>query len=152
MKRDTRIVRAVLMPVPVVFLIASAVCSFAISRGATIRWRLAFRMMCHGIPSRCLVLFGVPMPICARCVGIYLGLFAGLALFALIPMLSERMLKVVSIAAVMPLVIDGLTQLIRLRESTNGMRIATGFVAAFAFGLWVLAAIERRDHTPMTSP
>ncbi|HEX8986222.1 MAG TPA: DUF2085 domain-containing protein [Bryobacteraceae bacterium] len=38
--------------------------------------RLAFSMVCHQSPARCLWWWGAPMPVCARCLGVYMGLFA----------------------------------------------------------------------------
>ncbi|PYQ28661.1 MAG: hypothetical protein DMF56_15625 [Acidobacteria bacterium] len=151
MKRDTKIVMAVVSAIPIVILSASMVCSWAIAHGASMRWRLVFRLMCHGIPSRCLDLFGVPMPICARCVGIYAGLLAGLIAFWLLPIVTERVMRTIAFIAVTPLAIDGLTQLVRLRESTNPLRLATGIAAGLAFGMWVLSAVERRGEERLST-
>jgi len=143
MKRDTKIVLACIAALPTLFLGAAALCTWAISLGASIQWRLLFRLMCHGMPSRSLELFGVPMPLCARCVGIYAGMLAGILIFWAVPLLRERVMRAFAIAAVLPLAIDGLTQLSGLRESTNPLRLATGVIAGLAFGLWVLSAVER---------
>jgi uncharacterized membrane protein len=151
MKRDTRIVAAFLTPIPAAILAASTLCAWAIANGASMRWRLLFRLLCHGIPSRCFELFGVPMPICARCTGIYLGLLAGLLAFWVLPVVAERTMRIVMFIASAPLAIDGLTQLARLRESTNPLRLATGIAAGFAFGMWVLGAVERPVHTRVTA-
>lgn len=145
MKRDTKIVLAVVAAIPALILSASAICSFAIASGASMQWRLLFRLMCHGRVERCFLLFGEPMPICARCTGVYLGMLGGIALFWLIPMLRERVMRGFAFAAVVPLALDGVTQLTGLRESTNSLRVATGLIAGLAFGLWVLSAVERRD-------
>jgi len=151
MKRDTKIVMAVVAAIPIVILSASTLCSFAIAQGASMRWRLLFRVLCHGIPSRCIELFGVPMPICARCVGIYAGLLIGLLVFWLLPIITERAMRVFLFIAVTPLAIDGVTQLVRLRESTNPLRMATGIAAGLAFGLWVLSAVERRGEARLST-
>lgn len=152
MNRDTRIVLAFVGSIPTLILSAAVLCSAAIASGASMQWRLLFRLMCHGRPERSLELFGVPMPICARCTGIYLGLLAGLAAFWLVRFVSEKAFRIASFIAVTPLAIDGLTQLTGLRESTNELRIATGVVAGFAFGLWILSAIEQRGETEFSSP
>ncbi|MFP5246474.1 MAG: DUF2085 domain-containing protein, partial [Thermoanaerobaculia bacterium] len=76
MKRDTKIVLGVIAAIPTVILGAATLCTWAIAHGASEKWRLLFRMTCHGIAERCFELFGTPMPICARCTGIYLGMFA----------------------------------------------------------------------------
>jgi uncharacterized membrane protein len=151
MKRDTRIVLGVMAAIPAAILAAAALCSWAISQGASMEWRLLFRVMCHGMISRSLDLFGVPMPICARCFGIYAGLLAGIATFQLVPFLRERVVRMVAFAAVTPLAIDGVTQLLGLRESTNPLRLVTGVVAGLAFGFWILSAVERRDETALST-
>ena len=142
MRRDTKIVAAFVSAIPVVILGAAAICSWAIAHGASMRWRLLFRAMCHGIVSRCLTMFGVPMPICARCTGIYIGLFAGVVAFLIYPILEERILRFAMYAAAVPIGIDGITQAMRFRESTNPLRLATGFAAAFTFVVWALSSIE----------
>lgn len=152
MRRDTAIVAAFVAAVPVVVLPAAAACSFAIAQGASPAWRLAFRLFCHGMPARSLSLFGTSMPICARCVGIYAGLLAGVVTFALMAVsglghaIGERLLRMMLLLAATPMALDGLTQATGLRESTNELRIGTGLLAAFAFGFWALAAVEQRPR------
>ena len=152
MKRDTQIVLSVVAAIPAVILSVAAVCCWAIAQGASEAWRLPFRLLCHGLPHRSYALFDVTMPICARCVGVYVGLLAGLALFPLLAKLSERTMRVVAFLAVTPLALDGLTQLTGLRESTNELRVITGLLAGLAFGLWVLSAVERRNEAALQAP
>lgn len=144
MRRDTKLVAALLAVTSSLVLAAASLCSWAIAHGASPKWRLAFRMMCHGIERRCLLLFGVPMPICARCTAIYAGLAAGAAIFFVIPLVGERVMRVILYCAAAPMLIDGLTQATGLRESTNPLRIVTGFIAACAFSMWALAEVEGR--------
>jgi uncharacterized membrane protein len=143
MKRDTKIVLAFIAGIPAVILGAASLCTWAIANGASMQWRLLFRMMCHGKVERCLELFSTPMPICARCVGIYGGMLLGILAFWAVPLMRERVMRWVAFAAVTPLALDGVTQLIGLRESTNDLRIATGVIAGLAFGFWILSAVER---------
>ena len=145
MKRDTKIVLAFIAAIPTVILGAATLCSWAIAEGASMQWRMLFRLMCHGKIERCLEIFGAPMPICARCVGIYGGMLLGIAAFRAVPLLRERVMRGVAFVCAVPLAFDGLTQLSGLRESTNELRIATGIVAGLAFGLWILSAVERRE-------
>jgi uncharacterized membrane protein len=151
LQRDTKIVLAVVAAIPALILGASALCSWAIAHGASMQWRVLFRMMCHGRVERCFELFGAPMPICARCTGIYLGLLAGVAAFKLIPLLRERVMRTVAFVAILPLGLDGVTQLLGFRESVNPLRVATGVIAGLAFGLWILSAVERRDDALFTT-
>ena len=142
MKRDSAIVAAMLAAIATVILSASLICTWAIAHGASMRWRLAFRLFCHGIPDRCISIWGVPMPICARCAAIYAGLAVSLIIFFVLPRMSELAARVMLMIAVTPLAVDGLTQLARLRQSTNGLRMATGVTAGIAFGLWAITAVE----------
>ena len=146
MKRNTRIVGAFVATIPVVILAASTACAWAIAHGAGTAWRLPFRLLCHGITRRCLTMFGTPMPVCARCTGIYIGMIAGLAAFALFRRIEERVLRMCLYMAALPIAIDGITQAAGLRESTNTLRMVTGFIVAFAFGVWVLNAVEQQDQ------
>ncbi len=147
MKRDAAIVAAVLAAISTVILSASVVCTWAIAQGASMRWRVLFRLFCHGIPGRCFHLWGVPMPICARCTAIYAGLALAIAAFFLLPRMSEAAARLVLVVAVVPLGVDGLTQLVRLRESTNALRAATGVTVGIAFGLWAITAVETHVFT-----
>lgn len=142
MKRNTRIVAAVIAFAASAILGASTLCTWAIAHGASMRWRLLFRALCHGIPKRCLELWNVPMPICARCVAIYAGLIAGIALFMILPRLQEVTARRILGFGILPMFVDGITQLAMLRESTNPLRIETGLLAGMAFALWALTAVE----------
>lgn len=150
MRRDTKIAAAVFIGGPSAMLTAAIACTYAVAHGASMRWRALFRIACHGIPERCLTLFGAPMPICARCTACYLGLVLGLvaflALTSVSQRMSERVLRKLAWIGAIPIFIDGVTQAVRLRESTNELRLATGLVAGFAFGMWILSAIEQRVH------
>lgn len=146
-RRDTKIVAATLFGIAAAILTASVACTFAIAHGASMRWRLLFRIFCHGLPERCLTIWNVPMPICARCTAIYVGLGASIALFALLPRLEEKVARWVLFAAALPMAIDGFSQLARLRVSTNPLRLETGLVAGVAFGLWALTAVESHVFT-----
>jgi uncharacterized membrane protein len=147
-RNDTKIAAAVFAAIPLAILSAAVATTWAIAHGASMSWRVVFRVMCHGIPSRCLTIWNVPMPICARCTAIYAGLFAGLLLFLMIRKGSERWFRWVAIVAATPLLIDGVTQATGLRESTNPLRLATGLLAGFFFGMWVLCAIETTPREP----
>ena len=92
------------------------------------------------------------MPICARCVGIYIGLLAAMAIAFLWRTGAWRIPRLAMFIAAAPLAIDGLTQATGLRESNNLLRIGSGLLAAFVFGLWALSeletAVNRRESLP----
>ena len=143
MRRDTKIVAWFIGAIPALILSAALVCSWAIGGGASARWRLLFRILCHGMPQRSLEVFGTTMPICARGTGIYAGLLAGILAFGVLPRIETAVLKAAVIVALIPIGLDGLTQAAGLRESNNPLRIVTGASVAFLFGIWALASVEK---------
>lgn len=150
MKRDTRIVASFIGAIPAIILTATVAATWMLGHGASPKWRLLFRLLCHGMPSRSLTMFGTTMPLCARCVGIYVGLMAGLMAYIIVPWIEERALRMFMFVAAIPIAIDGITQLIGLRESSNPLRLATGFVVAFAFGMWALSEVQQHEAEPFT--
>ncbi|MBU0763000.1 MAG: DUF2085 domain-containing protein [Candidatus Altiarchaeota archaeon] len=90
--------------------------------------------LCHQLPYRTFIFDGVPMAVCARDTGIYLGLILGsLTVFL------EKRPKIMDsiklpILSTIPIAVDGITQTILLmRESNNLLRLITGLI--FAFGV-----------------
>jgi uncharacterized membrane protein len=149
-KRDTKIIAATLVLIAGAILSASVACTAAIANGASMRWRILFRLFCHGIPERCFYLWGVPMPICARCTAIYAGLILSFVVYLILPRMREQVARMVLYAALVPMAVDGLTQLAGLRLSTNSLRLATGLLVGVAFGVWAMSAIE--NHEIVTIP
>ena len=142
MKRTLAIIGGAIVFASGAILILSLVCTWAIAHGASLRWRSAFLLVCHGIPSRCLTVWNVPMPICARCTAIYAGMLLSVVVFAVMPRLPEIVARVSMFVAVAAMALDGVTQAFRLRESTNELRIITGLAFGIAFCVWVLASVR----------
>lgn len=143
MKSQTRITAAVFAAVPVAILTAATLCAYAIAQGASPGWRVPFRAVCHGMPERAFDLFGVAMPICARCTAIYAGMFAAVVAFVLVaPLRRWTFPAALALVCIAPMVVDGLTQATGFRESTNLLRAITGAFAALGPMLWVMGKIE----------
>jgi uncharacterized membrane protein len=107
----------------------------------------AFRVLCHQKPERCFYAFGHPMAVCSRCFAVYASfLTVGLA-FGVWRSLTRRrweeiplwMLGVLAI----PMALDGLTQLVGLRESTQVLRTITGTLVGAGVGLFVYPFLAR---------
>lgn len=142
MKRTLPIIGGTIVLGSGAMLFLALACTWAITHGASMRWRSVFLLFCHGIPSRCLTLWNVPMPICARCTAIYAGMLMSVLLFAVLPRLPEIAARVALIAATAAITLDGVTQAVRLRESTNDLRLITGFAFGVTFCVWVLASVR----------
>lgn len=89
-----------------------------------------FSPVCHQIPGRCFSLFGRPLAVCGRCLGIYAGFAAGALLYPLFrgfrtaALPSARMFAL----AVLPMAVDGLAGVAGLWRSPIVVRAATGLV------------------------
>ena len=99
-----------------------------------------FSLFCHQLPYRSLFYCGIQMPDCARCASIYVATALGLILFRL-KGYGEKEFKmnwVLFVLLLAPTGIDGTTQLFGLRESSNLLRIVTGFPYGLAYA-YILA-------------
>jgi len=87
--------------------------------------------ICHRQEERCIRLFGHTSFLCSRCTGILIGFM----FLLLLPIQNMTLSWFISIALMLPMTIDGLTQLIGLRESNNILRLISGilFVQGFYF-------------------
>jgi len=84
---------------------------------------------CHQIAERSFFLNGNEMPFCARDIGLFIGLAAGMALIiALRPRFSW--LALILLAA--PILLDGGVQLVTDYESSNIVRLLTGMLGGGA--------------------
>ncbi len=86
-------------------------------------------LVCHQIPERTLWIGGRYLPVCARDTGAYLGFYIGYL------MLHFRNKKAtgppnlwITLSMMIPLVVDGITQLFGFRASTNDLRLITGLL------------------------
>jgi uncharacterized membrane protein len=87
-----------------------------------------FSVFCHQLPSRSLFFDGIQMPVCARCASIYAATGAGL-LFLRLRGYGPREFKMnwlLFALLLAPTGLDGTTQWLGWRESTNSLRLVTG--------------------------
>ena len=100
--------------------------------------RALYRLTCHGRPERSIPVGDATMAICARCTGIWAGMALGALSFAAglgtRPRIGGRTMFLVAL----PLIVDGVTQAMGLRESTNLLRLLTGTPVGMVGILWAL--------------
>ena len=83
---------------------------------------------CHSKPSRSIKYNGRYFGLCARCTSMYLGAFISLITFPLwYGQISTMNAIFLGIILLMPGGVDGTTQMFGSRESTNRLRLITGF-------------------------
>jgi len=89
-----------------------------------------FSPVCHQIPGRSFSVFGYPMAVCARCLGIYFGFLAGMGLYPLLRGFSKIQLPKMKIflAVSLPIVADTAGNLLGLWATANLLRLATGIL------------------------
>jgi uncharacterized membrane protein len=80
-------------------------------------WHFALIVRCHQLPERSFSFRSRQVPLCARCLGIYLGALA-------IPLYACDLRIAAALIALM--IIDGGTQALGLRVSKNWIRFASG--------------------------
>jgi uncharacterized membrane protein len=94
-----------------------------------------FAFQCERDPTR-----GFPgVAVCARCLGVYLGLGLG-ALFGR-PRIPLRWLQLWIVAAAALLLLDALTEAHGLRPPAATLRILTGFLFAYPVGVVIILAL-----------
>lgn len=138
---------------------------------------------CHQIESRSFILGGNQLPVCARDVGLFVGLTAGMGaaiiapaqmtasmiLLSLLPgpvrrgvqkidkrirklikldLLMSPLLAFISVLLALPMVLDGSIQLVTSYESTNLVRVITGFAFALTGSLWFTAYVHSALYEP----
>ena len=99
-------------------------------------------VFCHRLPRRTLRFKGRYFPVCARCTGIYLGaLFTLLLYYFSILTLSTNLgiyIFFIPLILMVPTAVDGITQLLRWRESNNFIRVVTGLLCGIGYGIVLL--------------
>jgi uncharacterized membrane protein len=106
---------------------------------------LPFHFLCHRMPERILSIGGVPMPMCSRCAGIWLGLSVSAA--AAWPPVSIRVLRVVFPIALVLMAIEVFTQDMGWHPVFHPTRLLTGLLVSVPFG-GALGALIKRELTP----
>ncbi len=99
-----------------------------------------FALVCHQQPERSFWIFGTPVAVCARCLGIYLGAAIGLLLRTPRPP-SMRLL----IAAAVINLLDVVTEFAGLHGNWSGPRFALGLMLGAAGAMMVALAMDRTN-------
>jgi uncharacterized membrane protein len=99
--------------------------------------------VCHQMPDRTLLIGGRYLPVCARDTGAYLGLCVG---YLLLPLRRKKGCGPPSLwmiaLMITPMIIDGVTQTLGFRTSTNDLRLVTGCLFGVALSPFLVYLIS----------
>jgi uncharacterized membrane protein len=103
----------------------------------------ALHMVCAQIPSHSFYIFGHQLGMCERNFSIYASMFVGSLIFVL----SKKRIPGIPwwlwILMILPMAIDGTTQMFGLRESTWELRVLTGTLFGLANVWFALPLIQK---------
>lgn len=116
----------------VVWLKAIFLAPWLASRGASGASRFfyaVFSPICHQIPNRCFIVYGHPLAVCGRCLGIYFGFAAGLVIYLCVRGFSKLALPPARllILLTLPMAADAGAGILGVWASPIGVRFAVGF-------------------------
>jgi len=94
--------------------------------------------ICHRKPERSFKIRNYYFPVCARCTGIYLGIFSFFIFNYFFNVQYDTILVLAAIIMMIPTFLDGLTQFFNFRESNNTLRFITGLIAGIGIGILII--------------
>lgn len=108
------------------------------------------KIPCHRRPDRSFFIRGKQFPLCARCTAIY-------ASYITLPILAFLTVNfyflIFGLLLQLPMFIDGVTQLLRWRESNNYLRVITGSLSGIGqcLFIWYCTDVITRQLTSLFS-
>ena len=99
------------------------------------------QFICHRKPERSFFIRGHQFPVCARCTGFYISLFAYF-IFTYYNFVNYN-ISLLAFASILliPAAFDGIIQFYNLQESNNARRFITGLLGGLGLGI-ILKAIK----------
>lgn len=97
-----------------------------------------FFLICHQDPNNSFFLFGNPLGVCIRDVGVYLSFLLGTILYPFFVKDDKMPDKKWLIISAIPILVDGLTSLVGLRESNTFLRLLTGSLLGVVLPFYVI--------------
>ena len=112
---------------------------------------LAGSLVCHQLPSRTIYAQGVPLPVCARDTGVYLGVFTGVLFILLFRRLqSDRQpslpYAVVLCLLMLPMMVDGIGSYLGFYTTNNTARLFTGVLFGLPLPVFLIPAANFKIH------
>jgi uncharacterized membrane protein len=101
---------------------------------------IGFSHSCHQLPERSFFIFGYKMAVCQRCTAIYAGFLLMTLIYPLIRKIDgvKTPGKLLLVAALIPMGLDGGLQLIHVYQSNPIQRVVTGGIFGLVLPLYVI--------------
>jgi uncharacterized membrane protein len=97
------------------------------------------RFICHRIPERTFNIRGQYFPVCSRCTGFYIAAFSYFIFVYFIYGQYTAILIIIAIMMIIPTFLDGFTQFLGTRESSNMLRFLTGLIGGVGLAILIKA-------------
>lgn len=114
-----------------------------------------YRLICGQVPSHSFYIAGYQMCLCSRCLAIYSSLLAGglfLAMYRRYPLFTLRSITWKMWAlGMLPMALDGGTQLVGWHESNVYLRLLTGIIFGLATAWYLLPQIEGPSFSQLSA-
>lgn len=103
-----------------------------------------FHYTCHQNPVRCYWLFDYQLPVCVRCLGIYLGAVIGLVIYPLIKNIKSTKIppKWLLLVCFVPIGIDGICSALHVYASPHWIRLLTGLICGILSMYFIIPGIN----------
>lgn len=95
--------------------------------------------ICHRLPERTFKIRGHYFPVCSRCTGAYTGMFAYFGYVYFVYVHYNLAIILIGFIIIIPMAIDGITQILNLRVSNNSLRFFTGLIGGIGLGILLKA-------------
>lgn len=101
-----------------------------------------FSLLCHQQYDRSFHLYGHKLAVCARCFGVYFGLFAGFVLYPMFRRLEqiEPPSRIWLALSAIPIAIDWLLGFLHVLENTHASRFVTGLILGATCSIYLVPA------------
>ena len=105
---------------------------------------LIFAPICHQLPARSFFMFGHPLAVCGRCLGIYFGFLGGMGLFAFYRGFSDTTLPRIQtfIFVTSPLVLDAMGNFFHIWNTPHWIRFLTGFLWGLILPFYFISGVS----------
>ncbi|MDQ2747829.1 MAG: DUF2085 domain-containing protein [Acidobacteriota bacterium] len=102
-----------------------------------------FGFICHQIAARSFYVDAHPLAVCARCFGVYCGLFFGVLIYPLLRQIEETepFPRVWLFLAMIPMGVDWSLGFFGIWANTHWSRFTTGAILGAACGLFIVPAL-----------